>query len=67
MHSICRTQLQKKEPFLKREWWQSWKGQVPSLKHVIQSYDTAFSKKESADYSAITTWGVFEPTPGDIV
>jgi predicted phage terminase large subunit-like protein len=50
---------------LKREWWQSWKGQVPSLKHVIQSYDTAFSKKESADYSAITTWGVFEPTPGD--
>jgi len=50
---------------LKREWWQPWKGQVPSLKHVIQSYDTAFSKKESADYSAITTWGVFEPTPGD--
>jgi predicted phage terminase large subunit-like protein len=28
---------------------------------VIQSYDTAFSKRESADYSAITTWGVFYP------
>ena len=28
----------------------------------MQSYDTAFSKKESADYSAITTWGVFYPT-----
>jgi predicted phage terminase large subunit-like protein len=26
---------------------------------VIQSYDTAFSKKETADYSAITTWAVF--------
>jgi predicted phage terminase large subunit-like protein len=50
---------------LKREWWQPWKGNVPALKHIIQSYDTAFSKKESADYSAITTWGVFEPTPGE--
>ena len=27
----------------------------------MQSYDTAYSKKETADYSAITTWGVFEP------
>ena len=50
---------------IKRDWWIPWKGEVPSLKHVIQSYDTAFSKKESADYSAITTWGVFEPTEGD--
>ena len=50
---------------IKRDWWIPWKGQVPSLKHVIQSYDTAFSKKETADYSAITTWGVFEPTEGD--
>jgi predicted phage terminase large subunit-like protein len=49
---------------IKREWWQEWKGEIPKLKHVIQSYDTAFSAKESADYSAITTWGVFEPTPG---
>jgi len=31
----------------------------------IQSYDTAFSKKESADYSAITTWGVFYPEEGE--
>ena len=44
---------------LKREWWQPWEGnRLPELKHVIQSYDTAFSKKETADYSAITTWGV---------
>jgi predicted phage terminase large subunit-like protein len=46
---------------LKREWWKPWKKPLPQLAHVIQSYDTAFSKKETADYSAITTWGVFYP------
>ena len=47
---------------IKREWWQPWEGEsIPNLIHVIQSYDTAFSKKETADYSAITTWGVFYP------
>ena len=50
---------------IKREWWQSWeKKEIPPVKYIIQSYDTAFSKKESADYSAITTWGVFEPEEG---
>jgi len=45
---------------IKRDWWKVWdKDWIPALKHVIQSYDTAFSKKETADYSAITTWGVF--------
>jgi predicted phage terminase large subunit-like protein len=44
---------------IKREWWKKWEGDVPALHHVIQSYDTAFMKKETADYSAITTWGVF--------
>ena len=45
---------------IKREWWKVWdEKEVPDLIHVIQSYDTAFSKKETADYSAITTWGVF--------
>ena len=29
------------------------------MEYIIQSYDTAYSKKESADYSVITTWGVF--------
>ena len=46
---------------IKREWWQDWEGEIPPLEHVIQSYDTAFMKKSSADYSAITTWGVFTP------
>ena len=47
---------------IKRDWWKVWeKDDIPPLKHVIQSYDTAFLKKETADYSAITTWGVFYP------
>jgi len=48
---------------IKREWWRKWNGAVPPLQHVIQSYDTAFLKKETADYSAITTWGIFFPDP----
>jgi predicted phage terminase large subunit-like protein len=45
---------------IKREWWRKWERDfIPPLQHVIQSYDTAFMKKETADYSAITTWGVF--------
>ena len=47
---------------IKREWWKEWrKKDIPDLIHIIQSYDTAFSKKETADFSAITTWGVFYP------
>ena len=47
---------------IKREWWRKWdKDAPPDLHYVIQSYDTAFMKKETADYSAITTWGVFYP------
>jgi predicted phage terminase large subunit-like protein len=38
------------------------KDELPALHHVIQSYDTAFMKKETSDYSAITTWGVFYPS-----
>ena len=47
---------------IKREWWQPWeKENVPRLNYILQSYDTAFSKKETSDYTAITTWGVFDP------
>ena len=31
------------------------------LRHIIQSYDTAITKKETGDYSAISTWGVLYP------
>jgi predicted phage terminase large subunit-like protein len=51
--------------FIKRDWWHPWEqDKCPPLKYVMQSYDTAFSKKVSADYSAITTWGVFNPLEG---
>ena len=47
---------------IKKEWWNRWEeDEVPKLEYIIQSYDTAFSKRETADYSAITTWGVFYP------
>ena len=56
---------------IKREWWNVWeKEEIPPLMHVIQSYDTAFMKKETSDYSAITTWGVFKPdedTPPQLI
>jgi hypothetical protein len=35
---------------IKREWWNLWEKDLPPLYHVIQSYDTAFLKKETADY-----------------
>ncbi len=51
---------------IRREWWRQWEREtVPNLEFVIQSYDTAFSKRETADYSAITTWGVFYPVDGE--
>ena len=47
---------------IKREWWNIWEDDSPPPCHyIIQSYDTAFSKKQTADYSAITTWGIFSP------
>ena len=50
---------------LKREWWQMWEqDNPPPCSYILQSYDTAFSSKQTADYSAITTWGVFRPSDG---
>ena len=50
---------------IKREWWNKWEEEfLPDVTYVIQSYDTAFLKKETADYSAITTWGIFYPEEG---
>ena len=45
---------------IKRDWWQLWdKEDPPRCDYLLQSWDTAFSKSERADYSAVTTWGVF--------
>ena len=46
---------------IKRTWWRNWESErPPKTSFTIQSYDTAFMKKETADFSAITTWGVFD-------
>lgn len=46
---------------VKREWWQLWtKPKPPEVKFVIQTWDTAFSKTAKSNYSACTTWGVFD-------
>jgi predicted phage terminase large subunit-like protein len=45
---------------VKREWWQEWEAEnPPPCEFIIQSWDTAFTKNERSDYSACTTWGVF--------
>ena len=51
---------------IKREWWNVWDSdEPPACSYIIQSYDTAFTKSERADFSAITTWGVFHPNESD--
>jgi len=43
-----------------RKSWRIWdKEDPPQCDYVIQSWDTAYEAKTSADYSACTTWGVF--------
>jgi len=50
---------------IKSDWWKPWEEEkIPRLEYILQSYDTAFSKKQTADYSAITTWGIFKPEEG---
>ena len=49
---------------LKRDWWRIWKKEIPPMQYVMQSYDTAYSKNTNADFSAITTWGIFFPEEG---
>jgi predicted phage terminase large subunit-like protein len=46
---------------IKREQWAIWdKDTPPQCDYIIQSWDTAFEKNNRADYSACTTWGVFQ-------
>lgn len=62
---------------IKRSWWRPWTskdGKPPTCLYVIQFYDTAFEEEEMGlsavqrkrtgepDYSARSTWGVFEHT-----
>lgn len=45
---------------LKREWWKRWERQRPPKCHFkMVTMDTAYSEKETSDYTAVTTWGIF--------
>ena len=46
---------------MKEHHWREWTdSELPQIQFVIQSYDTAFEEEEEHDFSARTTWGVFE-------
>jgi predicted phage terminase large subunit-like protein len=45
---------------IKKKWIQQWEEEdPPSCQFVIQTYDTAFSTRTTADFSVIQTWGIF--------
>jgi hypothetical protein len=45
---------------VKREWWKEWEEEhPPSCEYLIMSLDAAAEKHNRADYTALTTWGVF--------
>jgi phage terminase large subunit-like protein len=50
----------------KKSWWKWWPHNkpLPQFDLIIQSYDTAFSEKETADDTACTVWGLFKATEG---
>jgi predicted phage terminase large subunit-like protein len=46
---------------MKEHHWREWtEPELPQIQMIIQSYDTAFEEDEESDFSARTTWGVFE-------
>jgi len=48
---------------VKRDWWQVWEEEdPPNCDYILMAWDTAFEKTSRADYSALTTWGVFYKT-----
>lgn len=45
---------------VKREWWNWWeKEDPPRCEYIIMSLDAAAEKHNRADFTALTTWGVF--------
>jgi predicted phage terminase large subunit-like protein len=52
---------------IKKDWVSWWEyGDPPSCDFILQTYDTAFSTKTTADYSVIQTWGVFHFHDNDL-
>jgi phage terminase large subunit-like protein len=49
----------------KKSWFKWWKSEEPpQIQMLVQSWDTAYSEKPTSDYSACTTWGVWEDHNG---
>ena len=45
---------------VKREWWKIWEPEdPPKCEYIIMTLDAAAEKNNRADYTALTTWGVF--------
>lgn len=45
---------------IKREYWRDWpEPKPPKVDYVLQSWDTAMTAETRANYSAVTTWGIF--------
>ncbi len=45
---------------VKREWWKIWEAEKPpQCEYIIMTLDAAAEKTNRADFTAITTWGVF--------
>lgn len=45
---------------VKREWWRIWPSEdPPDCEYIIMSLDAAAETNNRADYTSITTWGVF--------
>ena len=45
---------------VKREWWKEWPHEdPPKCDYIIMTLDAAAEKNNRADYTALTTWGVF--------
>ena len=45
---------------IKRDYWNIWEAEdPPKCEWIIQTWDTAYEAKTTADFSACTTWGVW--------
>ena len=45
---------------VKREWWKEWEPEKPpACEYIIMSLDAAAESHNRADFTALTTWGVF--------
>lgn len=45
---------------VKRDWWQEWTAEEPpQCEYIIMSLDAAAETHNRADFTALTTWGVF--------